>query len=356
MTKPAISVLTTTWNRAHVMRRVYESLQWQTARCFEWIVVDDGSTDETPALLSRWQAEADFPITYYRYCNNRGRSAALNAGRKLVSGDYTLILDSDDALLFDGLKTVQYWRDKTAIDTDNSICALRFLYVDAAGEILGKPKAFERFQTETEKIMATSKEVYYRMGIDFDCVVVLKTDILQDMEFVELTRSEHCPESVTLGRLSNRYKMIFLNHPVVRCIGDKNTIRLSDKPSSRAIKWPRGNYLRALAILNEDMQHVSVPFGILLNAARKITRLGLHIRRPLRYQFEDLAHARARLLWIVAIPGGLVGYARDRLRGLGAPKAERDIVAWGPAAPPENPVFHRAPAQWGVSAPCNNPE
>ena len=67
MTGPAVSVLTPTYNRASVLHRVYDSLNRQKIRNFEWVVVDDGSTDDTPALLARWQAEADFPITWLRY-------------------------------------------------------------------------------------------------------------------------------------------------------------------------------------------------------------------------------------------------------------------------------------------------
>ena len=63
MMKTAVSVLTPTYNRAYVLHRVYESLNRQKVRDFNWVVVDDGSTDDTPALLARWQAEADFPIT-----------------------------------------------------------------------------------------------------------------------------------------------------------------------------------------------------------------------------------------------------------------------------------------------------
>ena len=119
----------------------------------------------------------------------------------------------------------------------------------------------------------------------------------------------------------------------------RNEPRLSDNPS-RTIKWPRGNYLRALATLNEDMEYLPDNPKAFVNAARKVTRLGLHIGRSPQRQFRDLASARARLLWAAAIPGGLVGYARDRLRGCSAPRADRDIVAWGPAEPPEGPSFH----------------
>ena len=113
MKRPAISILTPTFNRAHVLHRVYDNLKGQKTCDFECVVADDGSTDDTPALLERWQEEADFPIGWYRYENNRGRNAAVNSGATLVSGDYTLILDSDDELLDDALETFAYWREHT---------------------------------------------------------------------------------------------------------------------------------------------------------------------------------------------------------------------------------------------------
>lgn len=126
MKTPAISILTPTYNRAHVLHRVYESLDRQKTRDFEWVVVDDGSTDDTLALLERWQAEADFPIAWYRYENNRGQNTAVNSGAKLVSGDYTVVLDSDDELLDDALETIAYWRERTGVDADPSVSGLYF--------------------------------------------------------------------------------------------------------------------------------------------------------------------------------------------------------------------------------------
>ena len=73
MAARAVSILTPTYNRAHVLHRGYDSLRRQKTRDFEWVVVDDGSTDDTPALLARWQAEADFPIARYRYSEQPGK-------------------------------------------------------------------------------------------------------------------------------------------------------------------------------------------------------------------------------------------------------------------------------------------
>ena len=80
--------------------------------------------------------------------------------------------------------------------------------------------------------------------------------------------------------------------------------RLSDKPSTH-VKWPRGNYLRALAILNTDIDYLWKRPIVFLNAARKVTRLGLHIGRSPRFQLRDLAHGRARLLWATRYSGRL---------------------------------------------------
>lgn len=345
MTKTAISVLTPTYNRAHTLHRAYDSLTRQKTRDFEWVVVDDGSTDDTPALLARWQAEADFPITWYRYGKNRGRNAAVNSGAKLVSGEYTLILDSDDALLDHALETIAFWRERTGIDTLPSVSPLAFRCVDEFGKLVGTLNKRERGNLPQEILQASTREAVYRLGLSFELLHLVKTKVCLERQFVELTNSEHCPLSVTHHRLSSQYETIYVDHPVRRYFRNDGVARLSDRPSS-SVKWPRGNYLRALAILNNDINFLWNRPAVFLNAARKVTRLGLHIGRSPHLQFLDIANARARLLWAICIPGGCVGYVRDRIRGHVAPKAASDISTWGPAAPPEHPVLHPLPERF----------
>lgn len=351
MTKPAISVLTPTYNRAHVLHRAYESLCRQTVCDFEWVVVDDGSTDDTAALLSRWQAEADFPISWYRYSNNRGRNAAVNTGKSLVSGDYILILDSDDALLDDAIETVNYWRNKTGIDTTETVYALMFRCVDDHDNLVGQPigGGTDKFPQQVRTMSA--REARYRLRVTFELITVAKTEVRQQFEFTELTDSEHCPEGMTHNEISSFYGSVYINRPIRRYFQRDGEVRLSDRRTS-GVKWPRGNYLRALAVLNNDIAYLRHDPKVFLNAARKITRLGLHVGRPLRRQFRDLAHSRARLLWALAMPGGLGGYVRDRLRGRRAAVADPNIAAWGPAAPPESPELHPSPERFGMPRPA----
>lgn len=105
-----ISVFTPTYNRVDKIYRVYESIQSQTIQkiddeyIFEWIVVDDGSTDETEALVDRWKAESEFPIVYIRQ-ENRGKAAAALRAIPLASGELFLFADSDDRFVPETFET-----------------------------------------------------------------------------------------------------------------------------------------------------------------------------------------------------------------------------------------------------------
>ncbi|MDP5238381.1 glycosyltransferase family A protein [Uliginosibacterium sp. 31-16] len=91
------TVFTPTYNRAAVL---YDSLCAQTCRDFEWLIVDDGSTDDTRELVARWQSEAGFSI-HYVWQKNGHKKTAMNRGAAEARGELFLTLDSDDACLPD---------------------------------------------------------------------------------------------------------------------------------------------------------------------------------------------------------------------------------------------------------------
>ena len=92
---PAVSIITPTYNRAHLLPRVWHSLLCQSMRNFQWIVVDDGSTDNTTNIVEEF---ADLRITYI-WQHNSGVNVARNHGHQKVLADFIIYLDSDDELL-----------------------------------------------------------------------------------------------------------------------------------------------------------------------------------------------------------------------------------------------------------------
>lgn len=104
-----ITVFTPTYNRAYIIENLYRSLQRQSFTDFEWLVIDDGSSDQTEELFDRWVAEENaFPIRYYKQ-ENGGKCRAINRALDLAEGELFFTMDSDDYLTDDALKTIERW-------------------------------------------------------------------------------------------------------------------------------------------------------------------------------------------------------------------------------------------------------
>lgn len=117
-----ITVFTPTYNRAYIIENLYRSLQRQTCTDFEWLVVDDGSTDNTSELFTVWQQEDNpFPIRYYRQ-ENGGKHRAINYGLGLAAGELFFTVDSDDYLTNDALEKIVHW--VTSLPVDEKYCGV----------------------------------------------------------------------------------------------------------------------------------------------------------------------------------------------------------------------------------------
>lgn len=111
-----ITVFTPTYNRAHIIGNLYQSLQRQGFTDFEWLVIDDGSSDKTQELFDNWVAEKNvFPIRYYKQPNG-GKCRAINRGLDLAEGELFFTVDSDDFLTDDALEKVNKWFENLTPD------------------------------------------------------------------------------------------------------------------------------------------------------------------------------------------------------------------------------------------------
>lgn len=117
-----ITVFTPTYNRAHMIERLYRSLQRQSFCDFEWLVVDDGSSDRTQEVILKWQAEDNpFEIRCVRQ-ENGGKCSAINRGLDLARGELFFTVDSDDYLTDDALEKVASW--EAALPKGQKFCGV----------------------------------------------------------------------------------------------------------------------------------------------------------------------------------------------------------------------------------------
>lgn len=166
--EPTLTVFTPTYNRAHTLPRTYESLCRQSCKDFRWLIVDDGSTDGTAALVREWQSRDNGFEIQYIYKENGGMHTAHNVAYKNISTELNTCIDSDDALA-DGAveKLLRKWAEVRG----RGYAGLIGLDADFHGALIGK--GFPAGMSET------TLSGYYAAGGAGDKKLVYRTDVIR---------------------------------------------------------------------------------------------------------------------------------------------------------------------------------
>lgn len=202
-----ITVFTPTYNRAYIIEELYNSLLSQNYKDFEWLIVDDGSTDQTEELISNFITEGFITIRYFKQ-ENGGKHRAINKGVALARGELFFIVDSDDYLYNNALDRVFYHYSNVK---DNPIFAgVSGMRYTPDGEKIGSSTNFDIIDCPGIHFGAV-------FGINGDNAEVYKTEILKKFPFPEIEDEKFCPEGLIWNRLSNKYKMRFFNEGIYIC-------------------------------------------------------------------------------------------------------------------------------------------
>lgn len=202
-----ITVFTPTYNRKEELKRLYKSLLEQEYKDFEWVIVDDGSTDGTEELVKEFIRENLIKINYFKQ-ENQGKSLAHNKGVELAKGEYFVGIDSDDYFTSDALKIVAHYQKK--IEDNNEICGLGFLnYKMNTDDIIGDKFPEDEFEE-------TYYNIYNKYKITGDKELTFKTDIIRKFPFPEIENEKFVPESLLFNRISKKYKFLFVNKAIIQ--------------------------------------------------------------------------------------------------------------------------------------------
>ncbi len=201
-----ITVFTPTYNRAKLLPRLFESLCAQTCMDFEWLIVDDGSTDNTEEVVGSFikAPKQSFPMQYIKK-ENGGKHTAINLGVKEAKGELFLIADSDDKLSENAIADIT--EVYKTIKGDSSYAGVCGLDEDFNGEIIGSglPQNF---------IDASSLDIRYRFGVTGDLKEVFRTEVMREYTFPETKGERFCPEALVWNRIADKYKLRFFNKAV----------------------------------------------------------------------------------------------------------------------------------------------
>lgn len=188
-----LTIFTPAYNRAYCIGRLYESLCRQTCTDFEWIVVDDGSTDDIESKINGFTAEGKIKLSFIRQ-NNGGKHRAVNRGLDMAAGEYFYIVDSDDFLPDDA---VEFIKQKTARLHENPLIA-GIAGVDRTIE----GKILSNFP-DVDHIDATTADIRMKHRISGDMAEVVRTDVFRQFKFPEIPGERFCPEALVWNRMAS---------------------------------------------------------------------------------------------------------------------------------------------------------
>lgn len=202
-----LTIFTPTYNRADLLQNLYNSLKTQTNLDFEWLIVDDGSRDNTKEIVNSFIEEKIININYQKQ-DNLGKHIAINTGVNLAKGKYFFIVDSDDLLVNKATEIIFNYIPK--IDCKDDFCGLVFNRISPDKKTIGG-------ENHIDNLEASLYDLKFKYHLLSDKAEIFKTDILKQFPFPYFENEKFCPEALVVYRMSGNFKILYINKGIYIC-------------------------------------------------------------------------------------------------------------------------------------------
>jgi glycosyltransferase involved in cell wall biosynthesis len=281
-----LTVFTPTFNRAYTLHLCYESLKRQTSKDFVWLIIDDGSKDNTKELIQRWITEGSVPIRYY-YQQNQGMHGAHNTAYELIDTELNVSIDSDDFMADDTVeRIVSFWRDNGS----DKYAGIVGLDATPTGIIIG---------TKLPEHIKASKvsELYAKHKIKGDKKLVYRSELTRKSPPYPIFLGEkYCPLSYKYILIDQECPLLIMNE--VLCYVEY----LADGSSMNIIKQYRRNP-RGFSFFRKEAMKYAPTFKEKFRECIHYVSSNLMINN---YNF--LFESPSKLTTLMAIPFGFLLY------------------------------------------------
>ena len=298
---PKFTVFTPTYNRAHTLHRVYESLKAQSYKNFEWLVVDDGSTDGTYHLIEAWRKSSYFSIVYLQQ-PNYGKHIAFNRGVKLAKGELFLPIDSDDAFLPDSLEKMLYWWELIPASLRLKYTGIVTLCQFENAQVCGDLFAEHPLDTNALDLRYKYKKRGESWGFH-------RTEVLKKYPFPEDISVRFIPENIVWDAIASKYQIRCINEPLRVFYQDSGNQITKASPHKKALVK---DYF--LQMLNRDLQYFKHDPKTFIKWAVLYVRYSLHAGDINFMRLSRYKSVGAFVLCCTAIVPGIAVFFLDSFR------------------------------------------
>ena len=305
-----ITVFTPTYNRGSLLNRLYQSLSAQSYKDFEWLIVDDGSSDDTAFIVKLWQSNHlsnDFPILYHKK-ENGGKHTAINIGVKKAQGDLFFIADSDDILPSNALLTIAKVWEQTK--NDRSIGGICGFDGDLNGGALigtGFPKGLHLNKlsladnNNISYIDGTTRQIRFGLGMEGDMKEVFRTSVLREFPFPEIKGERFCPEVLIWNRIASKYRLRHIDKIIY-------LVEYQQDGISAGITRSRMNSPIATTMTYAEMLRYDIPLKIKIKSAINYWRFYFCLSIEKRRQGK----VKLALIWYMFLFLGYIIHVLDK--------------------------------------------
>lgn len=236
-----VTVITPTYNRAYKLGDCYNSLLSQTNNSFIWMIIDDGSTDNTEELVNNWKKDNKIPIFYLKKVNG-GKASALNLAFEHIKTNYWVCLDSDDLFVKYTISTAL--KELQEIEDNNEICGILALRNNPDGTVMGGKKIPSNIKN------TTTLELRNRYKIKSEYIEFYKTNITKDYRFPEIPGEKFISSGYFSHMINEKY--YYRVSQSVLCICEYLDDGLTQNKNKVIKKNPRGYTLIMLSGFNNS--------------------------------------------------------------------------------------------------------
>ena len=222
-----LTVFTPTFNRAYTLHKCYESLKRQSSKDFVWLIIDDGSSDNTKEIVYKWINENEIEIRYY-YQKNQGMHGAHNTAYELIDTEINTCIDSDDYMTDYAVeRIVDFWKK----NKERGVAGFVALDAYENGEIIGTKLPSNLSET-------TYFDIYNTLGVKGDKKFIYRSDLTKLYPYPIFEGEKYVSLAYKYAKLDDNYKLGIMNEVV--CIVEYMEDGSSKNMLRQYYKNPRG--------------------------------------------------------------------------------------------------------------------
>lgn len=289
-----ITIFTPTYNRAYILTKLYDSLVAQEQKNFEWLIIDDGSTDNTEDLVQKFQNENKINIRYVKQ-KNSGKYKAINKALDLAYGELFMIVDSDDYLTSNAIVLIKKYYEQ--IKNDNNFIGV----VGLRGKNSTEPhtsyyneKKQKNKYYDLEFIDSTFIDYRYKYKISGDRAEVCITEKMKKYKFPEINNEKFMNEGYIWNRIANDgLKFRYFNDIIYV------TKYLSDGLSQNMKNIKLNSPENAAIENNEYIRLKKLPLKVRIKACANYYRYSIICKKTIK---ESFSKCNSKIISIVGIP------------------------------------------------------